>query len=43
LTLKKEKRSESLRAWEDIDALKKRRRELLKEYQHLVDTKEMVG
>jgi hypothetical protein len=42
LTLKKEKRSESLRAWEDIDALKKRRRELLMEYQHLINTKQMV-
>jgi len=42
LNLKKEKRSESLRAWEDIVSLLKAKRQLVMEYQNLVNTRDML-
>lgn len=43
LSLNKQKRAEMVKAWQDIEQLIKRRRELIMEYQSLIKTKEALG
>lgn len=41
--LRQQKRSEHIRVWSDISALKRKRRELIMEYESLLKTREMVS